>query len=131
MKASATKKNGVLHFYFEGELDEHAARQIRRRIDAFIDENAAAESVVRKAASKTHSDESALPCANSARTETGSHSTCARPARNENFSRTTYSANGLKYWTAQTIMKKSDANARVLAKTPSRANIPPATQNAR
>ncbi len=46
MKASATKKNGVLHFYFEGELDEHAARQIRRRIDAFIDENAAAESAV-------------------------------------------------------------------------------------
>ena len=46
MKASATKENGVLHFYFEGELDEHAARQIRRRIDAFIDENAAAESAV-------------------------------------------------------------------------------------
>ncbi len=46
MKASATKKNGILHFYFDGELDEHAARQIRRQIDLFIDDNAAAESAV-------------------------------------------------------------------------------------
>ena len=35
MKASATKKNGILHFYFDGELDEHAARLIRRQTDAF------------------------------------------------------------------------------------------------
>ena len=37
MKASATKKNGILHFYFDGELDEHAARLIRRQTDAFIE----------------------------------------------------------------------------------------------
>ena len=47
MKASATKKNGILHFYFDGELDEHAARLIRRQTDAFIDDNAANVSAAR------------------------------------------------------------------------------------
>ena len=46
MKVSALKKDGSLHFYFDGELDEHAARITRRQIDAFIDENASAERAV-------------------------------------------------------------------------------------
>lgn len=46
MKVSALKKDGSLHFYFDGELDEHAARVTRRQMDAFIDENASAEGAV-------------------------------------------------------------------------------------
>ena len=46
MKVSALKKDGCLHFYFDGELDEHAARVTRRQMDAFIDENASAERAV-------------------------------------------------------------------------------------
>ena len=46
MKVSATRKNDVLHFYFDGELDEYAAKNVRRRIDAFVDDNASAQSAV-------------------------------------------------------------------------------------
>lgn len=46
MKVTAKKTDGSLHFYFDGELDEHAARVMRRQIDAFIDENASAESAI-------------------------------------------------------------------------------------
>ena len=46
MKVSATRKNDVLHFYFDGELDEYAAKNVRRRIDVFVDDNASAQSAV-------------------------------------------------------------------------------------
>lgn len=46
MKVTAKKTDAILHFYFDGELDEHAARTMRQRIDAFIDDNASAESAV-------------------------------------------------------------------------------------
>lgn len=60
MKVSAKRQNDVLHFYFEGELDEHAAKYVRRRIDEFIDENASAQSAMFHLADVTFMDSTGI-----------------------------------------------------------------------